>query len=113
MTRLELHLNKLQQLKRTRHQLIDWSTTISNNIDQNQAEINSTIRTIQSLQQEPVSLTKYETVVKAIEGNPNALELRPTATEPLYSYSQEELQAIDYHLHNLKTTIAPDPQLHL
>ena len=113
MTTLEIHLIKLEQLKRTRHQLIDWRTTISHHIDQNQAEINNTIRTIQYLQQETVPITKYKSVVQAIERNPTALTLQPTNPDLLHSLSQEELQAIEYHLHNLRTTIAPDPKLHL
>ena len=113
MTQLELQLKQLEQLKRTRRQLIDLRTTISNNLQKNKAAIDNTLRTITSLQQSPATLTKYETVVKALEGNLDALPLQPTSIDNDHVHSHEELQAIDYHFRALAATIAPDPHLHL
>ena len=113
MTKLELKLKQLEHLKRKRHQLIDLRTTITNNLEQNKAEINSTLRAIASISQSPTTLTKYETVVKALENNLDALLLQPISIENDHIHSHEELQAIDYHLRELAATIAPDPHLHL
>ena len=113
MTTLELKLTELEQLQRTRHILIDRSTTIAHSLEQNQAAIESTLRTIKSLQQPPTTLTKYEKVVQYIEQNHNTLILQPRSPEDSHIYSQDELQAIAYHLDELTATIAPDPKLHL
>ena len=113
MTTLELKLTELEQLQRTRHQLIDQSTTISHNLERNQAAIDSTLRTIKSLQQPPTTLTKYEEVVQYIENNHNTLILQPRSPEDSHIYSQDELQAIAYHRHEITANIAPDPKLHL
>ena len=111
-TQLELHTRHLEQLRKTKHHLIDCSTHISNLLHTNTADINRTLRTIIYLQQSPSALTKYETVVQAFDKNFDANLLRFSFLDQGHTHSQEELQAEEYHFLELAVTIAPDPHLH-
>ena len=111
-TQLELQTRHLEQLHKTRHRLIDWSTHISNLLQNNTTDINRTLRTINSLQQSPSTLTKYKTVVQAFDKNFDANLLRLSFLDQGHTHSQEEIQAEEYHFLELAATIAPDPHLH-
>ena len=112
-TQLELQFRRLEQLRRTNHRLIDWSTHVSNLLHNNNADIDRTLRTISSLHQSPSNLTKYETVVQAFDENFDANLLRLSFLDQGHTHSQEELQAEESHFLELAATIAPDPHLHL
>ena len=112
-TQLELQIKELEQLRKTRHQLIDWSTHTSDLLQNNNTDIDSTLRLITSLQQPPSTQTKYERVVKGFEENFDALLLQLTFLEHKHAHSQEELQVIESHLCEPANMIAPDPHLHL
>ena len=90
-TQLELQFQQLEQLRKTRHQLVDWRTHIFNLLHNNKTDIDRTLCTISSLQQPPSNLTKYETVVQAFEENFNANLLQLTFLEQGHIHSQEEL----------------------
>ena len=112
-TQLELQIRRLEQLRRTTHRLIDWSTHVSNLLHNNNADIDRTLRTISSLHQSPSNLTKYETVVQGFEANFDTNLLQLTFLELGNTHSHDELQAIESQFRELAETIAPDPHLHL
>ena len=67
--RLELVTEELKQLCKTRHQLIDWRTHISNLLENNTTYTVNTLRMIKELQHLPPTLTKYKTVLKPFREN--------------------------------------------
>ena len=113
MTRLERLTTQLEHLRQTQHQLIDWNTHITNLLANNTTAIASIERTIANIRHPPCTLTKYERVVKLFEENFDTYLLQLSFPENENAYSEEELQAIEFHFRELSESIASDPQLHL